>query len=114
MTGALPACTDADPRVMDRNCSRSGRAATAGNLDYMFLYLPAGTVPCTSPPAAAPATPTSTTTPSNWATTTAYTAKSTNSGNTESITVTNTTAGYRYISLYAKTAFSGVTVTTAY
>lgn len=52
--------------------------------------------------------------PSNWATTTAYTARSTNTGNSESITVSNSTAGYRYVSLYAQTAFSGVTVTTAY
>ncbi|GGR07676.1 hypothetical protein [Kitasatospora griseola] len=41
-----------------------------------------------------------------------YTASSTKSGTDQSITVTSTTAGYRYITLYGKTAFSGATVTT--
>nr|WP_237544927.1 PPC domain-containing protein [Streptomyces sp. SID4946] len=52
--------------------------------------------------------------PATWAGPTAYTKRSTGSGNTESITVTNTEAGYRYISLYAVTDFNGVTVTTSY
>ncbi|WP_406504834.1 collagenase [Streptomyces sp. NBC_00212] len=114
VTGALPTCTNADPRVMDRNCSRSGRAATAGNLDYMFLYLPAGTVTLHITTTGGTGNADLYYNPSNWATNTSYTARSIKAGNTESITVTNKTAGYRYLSLYAKTAFSGVTVTTAY
>ncbi|MFD9796765.1 collagenase [Streptomyces sp. NPDC059070] len=114
LSGALPACTAADTRVMGQNCSRSGRSARAGDLDYLYLYLPAGTVTLHITTAGGTGNADLYYNPGNWATPSAYTARSTNTGNTESITVTNTTAGYRYISLYAQTAFSGVTVTTAY
>ncbi|MGW2858552.1 collagenase [Streptomyces sp. NPDC001205] len=114
VTGALPTCTNADPRVMGQNCSRSGRAATTGNLDYMFLYLPAGTVTLHITTTGGTGNADLYYNPKGWATPTSYTARSTKAGNTESITVTNKTAGYRYISLYAKTAFSGVTITTTY
>ncbi|MGW7587057.1 hypothetical protein ACWGKU_39120 [Kitasatospora sp. NPDC054768] len=49
-----------------------------------------------------------------WATNTNATASSTAGGTAQGLTVTNTTAGYRFISLYGATAFSGVTVTTQY
>ncbi|MEU3465987.1 collagenase [Streptomyces sp. NPDC006733] len=114
VSGALPPCTSADARVMDRNCSRSGRSATTGNLDYLYLYLPAGTTTLTVTTTGGTGNADLYYNPTTWATATAYTARSTAAGNTESITVTNTTAGYRYISLYARTAFSGVTVTTRY
>ncbi|MBD0742567.1 hypothetical protein BG418_13900 [Streptomyces sp. CBMA152] len=114
LSGALPACTGADTRALGQNCSRSGRSANAGDLDYLYLYLPAGTVTLHVTTAGGTGNADLYYNPDNWATPSAYTARSTNTGNTESITVTNTTAGYRYISLYAQTAFSGVTVTTAY
>lgn len=114
LSGALPACTNADSRAMGQNCSRSGRSATAGELDYLYVYLPAGTVTLHITTAGGTGNADLYYNPTTWATPSAYTARSTNTGNTENVTVTNTTAGYRYISLYAQTAFSGVTVTTAY
>lgn len=114
LSGTLPACTNADTRVLDKNCSRSGRSAKAGDLDYLYLYLPAGTVTLRITTAGGTGNADLYYNPTTWAGPSAYTARSTNTGNTESVTVTNTTAGYRYISLYAQTAFSGVTVTTAY
>jgi microbial collagenase len=114
VTGSLPACTAADTRQLGRNCSRSGRSATTGNLDYLYIYLPAGTTTLTVTTSGGTGNADLYYNPNGWATTTAYTARSTNSGNVESVTVTNTAAGYRYISLYAKAAFSGVTVTAKY
>lgn len=114
LTGALPTCPGADTRTMGQNCSRSGQSATAGNLDYLYIYLPAGTVTLNITTTGGTGNANLYYNPSSWATTTAYTARSTNAGNTESITVTNTTAGYRYMSLYAATTFSGVTVSTKY
>ncbi|MFE9407818.1 collagenase [Streptomyces sp. NPDC006704] len=114
VTGALPACTDPDTRVMGQNCSRSGLAAQKGGLDYLFLYLPAGKVTLKVTTTGGTGNADLYYNTSTWATNSAYTARSTKAGNAETITVTNKTAGYRYISLYGKTAFSGVTVTTAY
>ncbi|WP_331284148.1 collagenase [Streptomyces sp. H39-C1] len=114
VSGALPTCTSADPRVMGQNCSRSARSASTGNLDYLYLYLPAGTTTLNITTTGGTGNADLYYNPNTWATSTAYTARSAKAGNTEAITVTNTTAGYRYISLYAKTAFSGVTVTTKY
>lgn len=114
LNGNQPTCTNADSRVLDRNCSRSGRSAKAGDLDYLYLYMPAGTVTLRITTAGGTGNADLYYNPTTWAGPSAYTARSTNTGNAESITVTNTTAGYRYVSLYAQTAFSGVTVTTAY
>jgi len=111
---SLPACANPDTRAMDRNCMRANRSATAGNLDYLFIWLPAGTSTLTVTTSGGSGNADLYYNPSTWATPSAFTARSTSSGNTESITVTNTTAGYRFISLYAVTTFSGVTVTTRY
>ncbi|MCX4744682.1 M9 family metallopeptidase [Kitasatospora sp. NBC_01287] len=112
--GTLPACTATDTRVMDQNCSRANQAATVGNSDYYYLYLPAGTSNLTVTSSGGTGNADLYYNPNTWASPTAYTAESTNSGNNETITVTNTTAGYRYITLYAATGFSGVTVSTQY
>ncbi|GAA2153512.1 collagenase [Kitasatospora kazusensis] len=112
--GTLPACTATDTRTMGQNCSRGNQSATAGNSDYLFVYLPAGTSTLTVTTSGGTGNADLYYNPATWATPTAYTAKSTGSGTSESITVTNTTAGYRYISLYAVTDFSGVTVSTQY
>ncbi|AUG75266.1 hypothetical protein CFP65_0291 [Kitasatospora sp. MMS16-BH015] len=112
--GTATPCTAADTRVMDRNCYRANQSATAGNLDYLYLYLPAGTTTLSITTTGGTGTAYLFYNPSNWATPSAYTASSTKPGTTQSLTVTNTTAGYRYLSLYAQTDFSGVTVTTRY
>ncbi|MEU9191877.1 collagenase [Streptomyces hundungensis] len=114
VTGALPTCTDPDLRLMGQNCSRAGRAAKTGDLDYLYLYLPAGTVTLKVTTTGGTGNANLYYNTKTWATNQAYTARSTKAGNTESITVTNRTAGYRYISLYAQSAFNGVTITTAY
>lgn len=111
---SLPACTAADPRAMGQNCARTGQAATAGNTDYLYIWLPAGTTTLTVTTGGGTGNADLYYDPATWAGPGAYTAKSTGSGTTENLTVTNTTAGYRYISLYAVTGFSGVTVTTRY
>lgn len=112
--GDMTACQDPDTRVLGKNCSRTGRSATAGNLDYLYLYLPAGTTTLTVSTTGGTGDAYLYYNPGTWATDKACTTSSTQSGTAQSITVTNTAAGYRYISLYAKTSFSGVTVTTQY
>ncbi|QMU77297.1 PKD domain-containing protein [Streptacidiphilus sp. PB12-B1b] len=111
---SVGACSDANPQQMDRNCSRANQAEAAGNLDYLWLYLPAGTTTLEVTTSGGTGTAYLYYDPSTWATRTAYTSASTASGTAQSLTVTNTTAGYRYLSLYAETTFSGVTVTTQY
>ena len=114
VTGGLPTCTDSDPRALGRNCSRPGQTASAGDVDYLYIYLPAGTTTLRISTTGGSGDADLYYNRSTWATSSAYTAKSTNLGDSESLTVTNTTAGYRYISLVAKSAFSGVTVSTQY
>ncbi|WP_283843744.1 M9 family metallopeptidase [Kitasatospora humi] len=116
-TGTIPgttACTAADTRVLDQNCYRTGQSATAGNLDYYYIYLPAGTTTLKITAGGGNGTAYLLYNPNTWATPSAYTNGSFNSGTSQSLTVTNATAGYRYISLYAQTDFSGVTITTQY
>ncbi|MFJ7249751.1 collagenase [Kitasatospora sp. NPDC098652] len=113
--GSLSGCTAADARVLDRNCSRTNQSATAGNLAYYYIYLPAGTTTLKVSSSGGTGTAYLLYNPDTWATPNAYTTGSTTNGTTsQSLTVTNTTAGYRYISLYAQTDFSGVTITTQY
>ncbi|MEU8516851.1 collagenase [Kitasatospora sp. NPDC048722] len=114
VTDGTTACTAVDTRVMDRNCYRTNQSATAGNLDYLYIWLPAGTTTLTATTKGGTGTAYLLYNPTSWATLNAYTSASFNDGTTQSLTVTNTQAGYRYISLYARTAFSGVTVTTRY
>ncbi|MFG2910406.1 collagenase [Kitasatospora sp. NPDC048286] len=111
---APAACAGSDARKMDYNCFRTDRAAAAGSLDQMYIYMPAGTTTLTVSTAGGTGTAYLYYNADSWASNTSYTASSTNSGTTQTITVTNTTGGYRYLSLYGKTAFSGVTVTTRY
>ncbi|MBB5873745.1 microbial collagenase [Allocatelliglobosispora scoriae] len=113
-TSAAPECTGADIRTLDRNCRRSGLAASAGQLYYLYIYLPAGVSTLTITSAGGTGNADLYYNASTWATSTAYTSRSVNAGNTEQLTVSNPAAGYRYISLYATTAFSGVSVTTRY
>ncbi|MFD8323160.1 collagenase [Kitasatospora purpeofusca] len=114
-TPAAPtACTGTDLRAMDRNCFRTGRSAAAGEQDKLYIYMPAGTVTLNVTTAGGTGTAYLYYSADTWASSTAYTAASTNSTGTQSVTVTNTTAGYRYITLYGRTAFNGVTVTTQY
>ncbi|MEV4556768.1 collagenase [Kitasatospora sp. NPDC049285] len=111
----LPTCTDQRTDAMGQNCSRTGRARTAGNLDYLYVYLPAGTTTLKITASGGTGTAYLYYNDSTWASPSAFTASSTTPGTTtQTITVTNPTAGYRYLSLYAATDFSGVTITTQF
>lgn len=112
--GTLPACSDSNQQAMGQNCSRSNQSETAGNTDYLWIYLPAGTTTLTVATTGGTGDAALYYDPDTWAGPNSYTASSTNSGTTHSVTVTNTAAGYRYISLYAVSDFSGVTVSTQY
>ncbi|WP_327682335.1 collagenase [Kitasatospora sp. NBC_00458] len=111
---ALPNCTEQRTDAMGRNCSRTGRAATAGNTDYLYVYLPAGTTTLKVTTSGGTGTAHLYYNAGTWASPSAFTASSTATGTTQSLTVTNPTAGYRYLSLYAVTDFSGVTVSTRF
>ncbi|AUG75811.1 collagenase [Kitasatospora sp. MMS16-BH015] len=110
----LPTCLDTRTDALGQNCQRTGRAATAGNSDYMYVYLPAGTTTLKVNASGGTGTAYLYYNDSTWASPSAFTASSTATGTTQSITVTNPTAGYRYISLFAKTDFSGVTISTQF
>ncbi|WP_328994664.1 M9 family metallopeptidase [Kribbella sp. NBC_01245] len=109
-----PECTGTDTRVLDRNCRRSNLSATTGNLTHFYIYLPAGVSTLRINAGGGTGNADLYYNPDTWATPTTHTARSTNTTNTESITVTTPTPGYRYISLYATTTFSGTTITTTY
>ncbi|MFD7579900.1 collagenase [Kitasatospora sp. NPDC059817] len=110
----LPTCTDPRTDALGQNCSRSNLTATAGGLDYLYVYLPAGVSTLKISTSGGTGTAYLYYNADTWASPNAFTASSTNAGSTQSITVTNPTAGYRYISLYANTDFSGVTVSTQF
>lgn len=114
VTAAAPECTGSDIRTLGRNCQRSNLSASAGQLYYLYIYLPAGVTTLTITSTGGTGNADLYYNAASWATTTAYTARSVNAGNGEQLTVSNPAAGYRYISLYATLAFSGVSVTTRY
>ncbi|NUR26019.1 MAG: PKD domain-containing protein, partial [Catenulispora sp.] len=109
-----PPCPSANTQAMDQNCSRSGLAANAGDYDYLWIYLPAGNVTLHVTTTGGTGNADLYYAADRWATKAHHSAESVGTGNEHSITVTNKTAGYRYISLYAAQAFSGVTVSTQY
>ncbi|MER8116000.1 collagenase [Streptomyces sp. NPDC094031] len=112
--GSVTACADSNTQAMGRDCYRSGQSRVAADTDYFWIYLPVGTTTLKVTTSGGSGNADLYYDPTTWAGPSAYTKKSTGSGTTESITVTNTEAGYRYISLYAVTDFNGVTLTTSY
>ncbi|MFF0392521.1 M9 family metallopeptidase [Kitasatospora sp. NPDC004615] len=111
---SVPECTGSDTRQLDKNCGRSNVAATVQNYAYFYLWVPAGTTSLTITTSGGTGNADLYYNGSNWATTGSYTAKSTGSGNNETLTITNPPAGYNYISLYGQQAFSGASVSTSY
>lgn len=110
----LPECTNSDVRVLGQNCGRSGLTATAGNYSYLYLYLPAGVQSLRINASGGTGNADLYFSSTNWATTGNYSARSANTGNTESLTITNPPAGPTFISLYAPQGFAGVTLTTSF
>ncbi len=110
----LPECTGADVRVLGRNCQRSNISVSAGNYHYMYLYLPTGVSQLRITASGGTGNCDLYYHASTWATTTAYTQRSTNPGNAETLTVAAPAAGYRYLTLHGAAACAGVVVKTEY
>ncbi|GAA2135706.1 collagenase [Kitasatospora kazusensis] len=110
----LPECGDNDTRLLGQNCARSNQAAATGNYSYLYVYLPAGVKQLKISASGGTGNADLYFSPSGWATSSNYSAKSVHNGNTESLTVKNPHAGANYISLYAHQGFGGVRITTAY
>ncbi|MCX5389028.1 M9 family metallopeptidase [Streptomyces sp. NBC_00094] len=111
---AAPAalCTISDPRQFDQNCRRDNLAATTGNYSYHFVYLPAGVKQLTITSSGGTGNADLYYGGSSWATTSSYQAKSTNAGNSETLTIDNPPSGWVYFSLAAAQSFSGVSLST--
>ncbi|RBJ05044.1 hypothetical protein DRA43_12530 [Micromonospora provocatoris] len=90
----MPECGGTDTRTLDRNCQRSGRSATAGNYDYLYIYLPAGVSTLTIAAAGGTGNCDLYYSPSSWATTSNATRSSAGAGNTESLAIPSPAAGY--------------------
>ncbi|MEV4612859.1 collagenase [Kitasatospora sp. NPDC049258] len=110
----LPLCSAPDVRQYDKNCRRTGVAATTGNYSYMFAYLPAGVKQLKLTSSGGTGDADLYYNGTNWATTGSYLSKSATTGNAEKLTVNTPPAGWVYFSLYAKSSFSGVTMKVEY
>ncbi|MFC3549997.1 collagenase [Lysobacter cavernae] len=112
--GTLPECSG-DAGQLGKNCTRSNVSGTAGDYAYLYLYVPAGTAQLRiSVSGGTGNADLYVNTLGGWATREAHNYRSTNAGNTETVTVNNPPAGYVYVSLYGVSNFSGVKVTTRY
>ena len=110
----LPECTGSETRVLGKNCKRSNRSGTAGNYDYMYLYLPAGVTQLKIASSGGTGNADLYVSTTSWATQSNYQYFSANAGNGETVTIYSPNSGYVFISLYGNTNFSGVTVSTEY
>ncbi|MCY0938976.1 collagenase [Streptomyces sp. H34-S4] len=107
-------CTNADIRVLGDNCLRSNVSATTGNYRYFYVNVPVGTASLKISVSGGTGNADLYYSPTTWATTGNNTARSTQTGNTETLTINNPPAGYVYISLYAVQNFAGVTVSSRF
>ncbi|MER6364321.1 collagenase [Kitasatospora sp. NPDC001527] len=108
-------CTATDTRLLDKNCTRSNAAATAGNYAHFYLLLPAGVTQLKLTSTGGTGNGDLYYNGDGWAYTDAFTAKSADpNGNNETLTITNPPAGYVFLSLYAPQGFSGATVKAEY
>lgn len=107
---SLPECPGV-AQQLGNNCVRSNLSATAGNYNYMYVLIPAGTrqVTITSSGGTGNADM-YVSTLGQWATRNYYNYGSFNSNNNESVVVANPPSGYLYVSLYGQSAFSGAQV----
>ncbi|MGW7417364.1 collagenase [Streptomyces sp. NPDC054863] len=108
----VPLCTLSDPRQFDKNCRRDNLAATTGNYSHHFVNLPAGVKQLTLTSSGGSGNADLYYGGGNWATTSSYQAKSTNAGNSETLTIDNPPSGWVYFSLAGAQGFSGVSVST--
>ncbi|KJK56497.1 M9 family metallopeptidase [Saccharothrix sp. ST-888] len=113
-TPPVAECTSADTRELGQNCARGNLAATTGNYSYLYLRIPAGTSWLTVTSTGGTGDADLYYNPNGWATTSSWSARSTQTGNAEMLTVTNPPAGIVYLSLYAKSGFGSVSLSTSY
>ncbi|HEX7339435.1 MAG TPA: M9 family metallopeptidase [Rhodanobacteraceae bacterium] len=108
----LPECTGSDDSVLANGCQRSGRSeATAGGNDYLYIWVPQGTTQLNIQTQGGTGNADLYVSGNSYPQTTSYDAKSTNSGNDESVTINAPTTGtYYYVMLNAVAPFSGVNV----
>ncbi|MFI0976140.1 collagenase [Streptomyces sp. NPDC021093] len=111
-TPTTPLCTLSDPRQFDQNCRRDNLAVATGGLSYHFVNLPAGVKQLTITSSGGTGNADLYYGGGNWATTSSYQAKSTNTGNSETLTIDNPPSGWVYFSLAATQGFGGVSVAT--
>lgn len=106
----LPECPSPS-NALGKNCVRSNINVPLNDYAYMYLYVPAGTssVRITSSGGTGSVDMYGNTL-GQWATKTANNYRSTNSGNSETITFSNPPAGYMYVSLYGVSAATGVSM----
>ncbi|MFF8408854.1 M9 family metallopeptidase [Streptomyces omiyaensis] len=109
---AAPLCTLADTRQFDGNCRRENLAATAGDLSYHFVHLPAGVDRLTITSSGGTGNADLYYGGGSWATPGSHLAKSTAAGNGETLTIEDPPSGWVYFSLAAAQDFSGVTLST--
>ncbi|MBB5630652.1 collagenase [Sphaerisporangium krabiense] len=111
---SLPECAAARTDELGRNCQRGNLSATTGNYKYFYLYVPAGVSRLTITSSGGTGNADLYYSSSSWATTSAYSQRSANAGNGESLVVGNPVSGYHYISLYATQGFGGAAVQVQY
>ncbi|MDH6125663.1 M9 family metallopeptidase [Kitasatospora sp. GP82] len=107
-------CTATDTRELGQDCGRSNLAANTGNYSYLYLRVPAGTSRLTITSSGGTGDADLYYSADGWATMSNWTARSTQSGNGETLTISNPPAGIVYISLYAKSGFASVNLSTAF
>ena len=112
--GGLPECTASRTDELGKNCSRSNLSATQGRYVYLYINVPAGVSQLKITTSGGSGNADLYYNASTWATTSNATQSSRSSGNNETLLINNPAAGYRYISLYATSGFSGVKVSTEY
>ncbi|MFF7249895.1 collagenase [Embleya sp. NPDC008237] len=112
--GGATECTDPDIRALGRNCRRSALSAATDDAVQLYIYTPAGTASLNIVTAGGTGNADLYYNSDVWASNTAYTAKSTNTGNAETLTIPAPPEGYHYITLHGTQAFTGITVTTTY
>ncbi|MGW1991487.1 collagenase [Embleya sp. NPDC001921] len=114
--GGTAECTDPDIRALAKNCTRSALSAATNGNDrlYFYIYIPAGTARLNITTAGGTGNADLYYNSTVWATDTAYTAKSTQAQNAETLTITAPHEGYHYITLHAKQTFTGASVTTTF
>lgn len=113
-TPTLPECSSADLRQLDQGCVRSGRSATTGQIDHLFVWIPENTPQLTVTTSGGSGNADLYVNCYDWATPDAYVSRSANADSTEAVTVAWPRPGWNFVSLVGASDFSGVSVAVSY